>query len=128
MAFSNVLKDLRKNKELTQSELANLTGLTVSAISMYETGQREPSFEILELLADFFNVDMNKLLDVKPKDAPAATPTKTLALTPDEHHLVTDYRRLTPDGKEYVKDQVIFRLNKEAEEREEAEKKETHTA
>lgn len=75
MPFHTVLRQLRKNKKLTQAELARLTGLTVSAISMYENGNREPNFETLEILADFFNVDMNFLLDKVPtttKNLPAA--------------------------------------------------------
>lgn len=77
MPFNTVLRELRKKKQLTQAELAKLTGLTVSAISMYENGNREPNFETLEVFADFFNVDMNFLLDKKraspaaPQDAPA---------------------------------------------------------
>uniref|UniRef100_UPI003078CBC7 helix-turn-helix domain-containing protein n=1 Tax=Phascolarctobacterium succinatutens TaxID=626940 RepID=UPI003078CBC7 len=63
MPFNTMLKTLRLKKGLTQGELARLTGLTRSAISMYEAGNREPKYEVLELLADFFNVDMNTLLD-----------------------------------------------------------------
>ena len=32
---------------------------------MYENGEREPSFELLEIIADYFNVDMNYLLGKK---------------------------------------------------------------
>lgn len=63
MSFSEILKKLRTEKGLTQEDLAKLTGLKRSAIGMYESGSREPKFEVLELLADFFNVDMNTLLD-----------------------------------------------------------------
>ena len=63
MPFNTMLKTLRLKKGLTQDELAKLTGLTRSAIGMYESGNREPKYEVLELLADFFNVDMNTLLD-----------------------------------------------------------------
>jgi transcriptional regulator with XRE-family HTH domain len=63
MPFNTMLKTLRLKKGLTQGELAKLTGLTRSAIGMYESGNREPKYEVLELLADFFNVDMNTLLD-----------------------------------------------------------------
>lgn len=62
MEFKDILKKLRNEKGLTQSDLAQITGLTRSAIGMYELGKREPSFEVLEILADFFNVDMNTLL------------------------------------------------------------------
>lgn len=67
MPFGEVLKQLRKDKGLTQAELARLTGLKVSAISMYENGNREPNFETLEIFADFFNVDMNVLLGREQK-------------------------------------------------------------
>ncbi len=62
MKFSAVLKGLRKEQNLTQAELANKLGLTRSSLSMYELGEREPDFETLEVIADFFNVDMNYLM------------------------------------------------------------------
>lgn len=62
MSFNETLKKLRIEKKLTQEELAQATGLSRSAIGMYESGSREPNFETLEILADFFNVDMNTLL------------------------------------------------------------------
>ena len=69
MAFKDALKRLREKKGLSQEELAKETGLSKSAISMYETGNREPKkLETLELLADYFNVDMNTLTD-KNKEA-----------------------------------------------------------
>lgn len=59
--FSNTLKRLRKSKGITQAELAKDLGVSKSTISMYEIGAREPDFETLEALADYFNVDMNYL-------------------------------------------------------------------
>ena len=49
MAFKDSLRRARKKKGLTQSDMAKLTGLKVSTISMYENGNREPNFETLEL-------------------------------------------------------------------------------
>lgn len=60
--FSNILRGLRCESDLTQQELAEKLGISFSSISMYERGQREPNFETLELIADYFNVDMNYLL------------------------------------------------------------------
>lgn len=62
MDFAARLKELRLRKELSQNDLANILGLSKSTISMYERGEREPDFETLESIADFFNVDMNHLL------------------------------------------------------------------
>ena len=43
----NRIKDLREDLDLKQSELAEKIGITQKAISNYETGKSEPSFDIL---------------------------------------------------------------------------------
>lgn len=60
--FKDMLKYLRMRNNLSQSELADKLGVSKSTVSMYEVGKREPDFETLEAIADFFNVDMNFLL------------------------------------------------------------------
>lgn len=60
--FQNVLKSLRVSYNLTQDELSKKMGISRSTIGMYEKGAREPDFETLELIADFFNVDIDYLL------------------------------------------------------------------
>lgn len=62
MNFKTRLKQLRNERKINQRELAKYLKVAPSTISMYENGQREPNFEVLEALADFFNVDMNYLL------------------------------------------------------------------
>lgn len=46
-----------------------MLGISKSTISMYENGNREPNFETLECIADYFNVDMNFLLGREPSGA-----------------------------------------------------------
>ena len=60
--FSNRLKTLRTDRHLTQEEVAIELGVSRSTLGMYETGKREPDFETLETIADFFKVDMNYLI------------------------------------------------------------------
>lgn len=60
-SFSENLKTLRKFKKLSQDKLADELNLSRSLIGMWESGQRKPSFETLELLADFFNVRLDDL-------------------------------------------------------------------
>lgn len=62
MAFNQRLRELRNKKGMSQSQLSKAIGISKSSISMYELGERNPDFETLELIADFFNVDMNYLL------------------------------------------------------------------
>ena len=52
----NRIAKLRKEKNLSQAQLAKETGLTRQAISLYEIGKREPKLETWVKLADFFNV------------------------------------------------------------------------
>lgn len=64
--FGDTLNMLRKRDNLTQKELAEKLGISFSSISMYERGKREPDFETLEAIADYFNVNMNFLLGKEP--------------------------------------------------------------
>lgn len=60
-SFGSRLKLLRNEKKVSQEELSKILGVSKSSISMYENNNREPGFEIMEAIADFFNVDMNFL-------------------------------------------------------------------
>ena len=59
--FASILKQLRTQKGLTQPELAAKLGISRSAISMYERGEREPDTATMESIAALFGVDMNYL-------------------------------------------------------------------
>lgn len=72
--FAVRFRSLRIRDGLTQDELAKKLEISKSAISMYENGNREPDFETLELIADYFNVDMNYLLGC---NVPMHTPVDT---------------------------------------------------
>ena len=67
--FSKELKRLRKKRGLTQQELADELKLAKSTISMYENGKREPDFETEELIANYFDVDINTLRGIKKEVA-----------------------------------------------------------
>ena len=60
--FADRLKELRKQRNITQDELAKNIGLSKSTIGMYEQGNREPNYEMLETIADHFNVDIDYLV------------------------------------------------------------------
>jgi len=62
MSFSNRLKFLRKENDLYQKELAEKIGVSRTTITQYENGAREPNYETLKKLANFFEVSIDYLL------------------------------------------------------------------
>lgn len=74
MTFSERLKQLRTERKLTQEMLSKESGLTKSSIAMYETGKRKPKIEVLERLADFFNVDLDYLVGKSDRTTVIAPP------------------------------------------------------
>ena len=59
--FKLVLKELRKDNDMTQEELAKKLSVAKSTVSMYENGNRFPDKETIEAIADLFNVDIDYL-------------------------------------------------------------------
>ena len=57
------LKKIRKDRGMTQIALQMQTGIEQALISKYETGERIPPTETLIILADFFNTNIDYLLD-----------------------------------------------------------------
>ncbi len=62
MSFGDILKQLRTEQNLNQTELADKIGISRSSIAMYETNQRTPDYETINALSDFFNVSSDYLL------------------------------------------------------------------
>lgn len=62
--MANNIKELRTQHGMTQAELAKRLDLTTSAVGMYETGARNPSYEILIKLSNIFNVSLEKIVDI----------------------------------------------------------------
>lgn len=66
--FGEKIKKLRIERNLTQKQLAEMTGVAISAISSYESGNRYPSYDVLISLARIFHVSTDYLLGLdKPK-------------------------------------------------------------
>lgn len=63
--FGTILKQLRKSHNLTQKELGFQIGLSKAVLSKYENGLGYPTFDVLILIADYFNVTTDYLLGVE---------------------------------------------------------------
>ena len=61
------LKDLRKEKGLTQEQLAEQFRISRRTVSRWETGSNLPDLDILMEMADYYDVDLRELLDGERK-------------------------------------------------------------
>ena len=62
------LKELRKEKQLTQEQLAEKFNVSSRSVSRWETGTNLPDLSILVELADFYDVDIREIIDGERKN------------------------------------------------------------
>ena len=61
------LKELRKEKGLTQEQLAEQFNVSRRSVSRWETGSNLPDVDILIEMADYYEVDLRELIDGERK-------------------------------------------------------------
>ena len=74
------LKELRKEKNITQEELADKMGVSRRTVSRWETGSNMPDMDILIDISDFYEVDLREILDGERKDLKMDNETKETVL------------------------------------------------
>ena len=62
MKFSERIKELRLQKQMSQMDLANATGISQSAIAKWELGKTEPTASAIITLSRFFEETADYLL------------------------------------------------------------------
>jgi transcriptional regulator with XRE-family HTH domain len=60
--FKERLKELRKINNMTQAQLAEKLGVASGTVAMWETGKREPNFDMLEKLSDVFDRNIGYII------------------------------------------------------------------
>ena len=114
MTFFGIrLQSLRKQDGINQTTLAKALGVSRSAVGMWETGEREPDFETLESIADYFNVPIgtffpdgnypSHFVQITEKD-----------LTPFEREVLSMLHRLTEDQQRSFLDYLKFLLSNQS--------------
>lgn len=97
-SFKDTVRYLRLRAGMSQTDLANNLDIAKSTVSMWENGKREPNFETMEAIADYFNVDMDFL---HGREKPATDYDDGLKLLDME--LVKLMRDLSPEDAELAR-------------------------
>ena len=97
MSFGEQMRLRREELALSRAQLAEVLGVSPSAISNYENDLSSPKEEILLRLFDALRVDPNYLYRGSFRE-------EASALTLEEQDLLEAYRSLPPLGRETVKD------------------------
>ncbi|MCH5303627.1 MAG: helix-turn-helix transcriptional regulator [Ruminococcus sp.] len=104
MKFGERLRALIEERNITQKELANKLNIAPSTVSSYAQSTREPDFETLKMIANYFNVTTDYLLGYKPSNSNT---------TSQEDDLLRVFRDLSADQKEICLEQckVFIKIN-----------------
>ena len=97
MNFGQRLRKLRENKKITQKELSKILNVSESAIGMYERGEREPNFETVDKIANFFNVPTDYLLGRTDDPASSESPSKPQE-EPIVQFIMRSKKEMTPEA------------------------------
>lgn len=108
------IRYLRKQDNITQSDLASAVGVGKSAVSMWENGVREPDFETLEAISDFFNVPIGTFFPSGTIEKPTVTSGNEQDLTPIEREVLSMLHRLTEDQQRSFLDYLKFLLSNQS--------------
>lgn len=106
--FNENLKKVRKSKGLTQKALAEKLGVALSTVAMWETGSRQPDYQMLNKIAEFFGVSFDDLLEDKSEKEPIGGDDIYVAYEDDEVFSIRELVRTRPEMK------MLFSVSKNA--------------
>lgn len=101
------LKKLRNNQNLTQQDLSVQLNISQQVYSRYENGTREPDFETLIKIADYFNVSVDYLLGRIDENKPCTEPP----LTEEEKALLLLFSQIPKDKQQLVLEMIKVALS-----------------
>ncbi len=99
--ISKVLGKIRREKGITQDQLAAYLGVTKASVSKWETGQSYPDILFLPQLAAFFNISIDELIGYEPQMTKADI--KKVYLRLSERYATEPFELVTEEWHEIVK-------------------------
>lgn len=102
MDIGKRIEQVREEKGLTQSALAREMGVSQSAVSQIEAGERNPSYDMLRQIAAALKVSVPHLV---------GAPVEKLA--PEEEAHFRQYRGLSPEARQELQEFAAYLQHKQ---------------
>lgn len=102
MSFADNLKTIRKDRKLSQEDLAELLDVSRQAVSKWEQGIGYPEVEKLLLLSDRMNVSLDRLMAAETggeTDAENVNITGTIVITSPNENVIATCNKVISSGK-----------------------------
>ena len=102
MSFAENLKQLRKEKQLSQEELAEILDVSRQAVSKWEQGMGYPEVEKLLLLSGKLRVSLDSLMETEiaqEANTPKANVTGIITITSPHEHAIVRCHKVIASGK-----------------------------
>ena len=90
-----VLKNARENKEFTQKQVMELTGINKKSLSGYENNVAEPDLQTFATLINLYGLSADEVLEI-------STSTPSLLLSKKESSLLSTFNKLLRKQSELV--------------------------
>lgn len=108
MNLGDRLKELRKKRKYSQEDLAKIIGINRGTYGQYEIGRRNPDYETLKKLAEFYGVTTDYLLGLEKKEKEDSIDIKEALknkratwggqeLTPEQREILTEFFTMIRD-------------------------------
>lgn len=117
--IGDILKQLRKSKDLTIAKSSSLFGVAPRTYSSYEAGEREPNISLINQFADYYGVTTDYLLGREP---PEPSPLKLLNLPADTEAVVETFTQL-PELMQKAMIDILLQLSDSVKDRRDSESK-----
>lgn len=99
--YGNRLKELRKEQNITQSNLAKILNVTQDSISLWEKNKRVPDTQYIIQLADYFNVSADYLLGRSDDFGNVDVPSD-VKLSSEEQYALDMFRDLSNSNRKII--------------------------
>lgn len=111
--YMEIIRGLREDKDLKQTEVANVIGTTQQHYSKYETGEYELPLRALAVLADYYNVSADYLMGRTDCREGVAGLNEKLYADHSVGALISDVLSLNEDGRKAVLEYISLQKMKE---------------